>query len=103
MASPLLRPSVVAATGLVGGFAVANRVKRRDVGGALFGLAGIWCAREWARSKGAVPAAALTAGYVGAMGVSHPLSRKLGPWPSVALVTAAVVVGSEAVRGARSA
>ena len=101
MTSALLRPSVVAALGLVGGFAVANRVKRRDLGGVLFGLAGLWCARAWARAAGPVPAAALTAGYVAAMGASHPLAKKIGPWPAVGVVTTAVVAASEAARAAR--
>lgn len=91
------RPSTVAALGLVGGFAAGQATGRRDLAGVLFGLAGAWSAREWARASGAGAAAALTAGYVGAMGVSHPLAKTLGRWPSVLLVTGAVVAASELV------
>ena len=91
----LLRPSVVAAVGLVGGFAVA-RATKREVGGGLFGLAGTWCGRQWARTTGPVGAAVLGALYTAAMGGSHPLARKIGPWPSVLVVTAGVAAASEA-------
>ena len=73
----LLRPSVVAAVGLVGGFAVA-RATKREVGGGLFGLAGTWCGRQWARTTGPVGAAVLGALYTAAMGGSHPLAKKIG-------------------------
>jgi len=90
----VLRPSVVAAVGLVGGFAVA-RATEREVGGGLFALAGAWCARRWARTTGPVGAAVLGALCTAAMGGSHPLAKKVGPWPSVLLVTAGVAVASE--------
>lgn len=95
--SRLTAPSVVSAAGLVGGFALGRATGRRALGGVAFALAGAWCAREWTRRSGAVPAAALTTGYAAAMGVSHPLARKLGPWPSVLLVSAATSAGSELV------
>jgi len=90
----VLRPSVVAAVGLVGGFAVA-RATEREVGGGLFALAGTWCGRQWARTTGPVGAAVLGTLYTAAMGGSHPLARKVGPWPSVLLVAAGVAVASE--------
>ncbi len=90
----LLRPSVVAAVGLVGGFAVA-RATKREVGGGLFGLAGTWCGRQWARTTGPLGAAVLGALYTAAMGGSHPLAKRVGPWPAVLLVTAGVVTASE--------
>lgn len=92
--SRLTSPSVVSAAGLIGGFALGRATGRRALGGVAFAAAGAWCAREWARSSGPVPAAALTAGYVAAMGVSHPLAGKLGPWPSVLLVSAATSTAS---------
>ena len=89
-----LAPSAVAALGLVGGFATARSSGRRNLGGLVFALAGAWSAREWARTSGAGVAAGLTAGYVAAMGVSHPLAKRIGAWPSVLAVTAATVVAS---------
>ncbi|PWJ55392.1 hypothetical protein SAMN06264364_10362 [Quadrisphaera granulorum] len=91
----LLRPSVVAAAGLIGGFAVA-RATKREIGGTLFGLAGTWCGRQWTKSTGPVGAAVLGAIYTAAMGGSHPLAKRIGAWPAVLSVTAAVVVASEA-------
>jgi hypothetical protein len=38
--------SAVAALGLVGGFLVARRTGRRDLGGVLFAAVGAWCARD---------------------------------------------------------
>lgn len=80
----------VAVAGLAGGFAVARWTHRRELGGLAFAVAGAWCAREWSRTSGPGVAAALTGLYVAAMGGSHPLAKTLGPWPSVAAVSAAV-------------
>lgn len=90
-------PSLLAAAGLVGGFAAARYTKRRELGGAVFAVAGAVSAREWARLAGPLPAAALGTLYTAAMGGSHPLAKQVGPWPSVLLVTAATVLASEAV------
>jgi hypothetical protein len=35
--------------------------------------------------------------YVAAMGGSHPLARRIGAWPSVAVVTAVTVAAAELV------
>lgn len=95
--------AAVAAAGLLGGFAVARWSHRRELGGLAFAVAGAWCAREWSRLAGPGVATALTTGYVAAMGGSHPLARKLGAWPSVLTVTAAVMAASTyvEVRGRR--
>src|ERR1700757_1947534 len=90
-------PPAVAAVGLVGGFFVAQRTGRRELGGALFAAAGAWCAREWYRARGPAAAAGLGAGYVAAMGGAHPLAQRVGAWPSVLAVTAVTVAAAEAV------
>ena len=90
-------PSAIAALGLVGGFAVARRTGRRELGGALFAAAGAWCAREWYRAHGPAAAVGLGAVYVVAMGGSHPLAKRVGAWPSVVAVTAVTVAAAEAV------
>src|SRR3954453_23928915 len=100
MAAP--SPSLLAAAGLVGGFASARYTKRRELGGAVFALAGAASAREWVRRAGPVPAAALGAIYTLAMGGSHPLAKQIGPWPSVLLVTAGAALASEAITRRRS-
>ena len=93
----LLRPSVVAATGLVAGFFVARRTGRRPLGGAVFAAAGAWCARRWWSRLGPAPALALSGLYAAAMGGSHPLAKRLGAWPSVATVTAVTAATAELV------
>jgi hypothetical protein len=90
-------PSLVSAAGLIGGFAAARYTGRREVGGALFTVAGAWCEREWQRRSGRLAAAGLGALYTAAMGGSHPLAKRIGPWPSVLAVAAVVAVASEAV------
>jgi hypothetical protein len=90
-------PSAVAAAGLVGGFLVARRTGRRELGGLLFAAAGAWCAREWHRTGGPAAAAGLGAVYVAAMGGSHPLAKCIGAWPSVVTVTVVTVAAAEVV------
>jgi hypothetical protein len=89
--------SVVATLGLAGGFLVARRTGRRELGGALFAGAGAWCARDWYRASGPAAAAGLSAVYVAAMGGSHPLAKRIGAWPSVVAVTAVTVAAAEVV------
>ena len=67
----------------------------RNAGGAVFAVAGAWCTREWARRSGGLAAAGLSALYLTAMGGSHPLAKKLGPWPSVLTVAAVTAAASE--------
>jgi hypothetical protein len=89
--------SAIAAFGLAGGFLVARRTGRRELGGALFAASGAWCAREWYRASGPAAAAGLSALYLAAMGGSHPLAKRIGAWPSVAAVTAITVGAAELV------
>jgi hypothetical protein len=96
--NPVSFSSPVAVLGLAGGFLVAQRTGRRDLGGALFAAAGAWCARDWYRASGPTAAAGLSALYVAAMGGSHPLAKRIGAWPSVAVVTAVTVAAAELVR-----
>jgi hypothetical protein len=91
------RPSVVAALGLIGGFLAARRTGRRDLGGALFAVGGVWCAQEWNRASGPLAMAGLSALYVAAMGGSHPLAKKARAWPSVLAVAAVTAGASELV------
>jgi hypothetical protein len=94
----LVPSSAVAAFGLIGGFLAGRWTGRRDLGGALFVAAGAWCAREWYRESGPVAAAGLSALYTAGMGGSHPLAKRIGAWPSVAVVTAVTVAAAELVR-----
>jgi len=95
--TPASLPSAVAALGLSGGFLVAQRTGRRELGGALFAAAGAWCALDWYRARGPAAAAGLATLYLAAMGGSHPLAKRIGAWPSVAVVTAVTVTAAELV------
>lgn len=79
----------VVAAGLVGGFTAARYSGHRELGGVVFAGAGVWCGRSWLKSSGPGVMGLLSATYLAAFGVSHPLAKKLGAWPSVLAVTAA--------------
>jgi hypothetical protein len=93
--------SAVVATGLVGGFAIARYSGRRELGGIFYAACGAWSARQWARTGGPGLAAGLGLTYVAAFGVSHPLAKKIGAWPSVGAVSA-VAAGATAALADRS-
>ncbi|MEU0333125.1 hypothetical protein [Streptomyces sp. NPDC006193] len=89
--------SIVAATGLVGGYGVARWTRKRQLGGAVLAVAGAAAAQQWRRRAGGPAAGALTAAYVAAFAGSHPLAKKVGAWPSVLGVAGAVALASWAV------
>jgi hypothetical protein len=73
----------IVATGIIGGYLVARVTKIRPLGGAVLGIAGAAAGREWATSAGPQSAAVLSTIYTSAFALSHPLAKKIGPWPSV--------------------
>ncbi|THA53836.1 hypothetical protein [Streptomyces sp. A1136] len=85
--------SMVAAAGLVGGYAVARWTKKRPLGGVVLGAAGIAAGREWHRRVGAPAAAGLGALYLAGFAGAHPLAKKVGAWPAV-FGAAGVVAGA---------
>ena len=92
----------VLAAGLVGGFALAQRTGVRPLGGAAMLGANAVAARQWYGVGGTPLVAGLSAGYWAAMGLSHPLAKKVGTWPSV-LGVAAVSAGAAWVLADRRA
>jgi hypothetical protein len=86
--NPPVPTSALTAAGLLGGFAAARYTHRREVGGLVWAAAGAASAASWRRHGPAVTGGLLGL-YAAAMGSSHPLAKKLGPWPSVLAVTAA--------------
>jgi hypothetical protein len=84
----------IAASGLIGGYAMARFSGRRELGGILSAAVAAWCARQWARSAGPTGTAVLLCTYFGGLGASHPLAKKLGAWPSVFTVAAASAAAS---------
>lgn len=86
--------AVVAAGGLVGGYATARFTKKRPLGGVVLAAAGTLAARQWQEEAGAKTAAALSAAYVAGFAGSHPLAKKVGAWPAVFSVAGGVGVAS---------
>ncbi|MFG2938492.1 hypothetical protein [Streptomyces sp. NPDC048282] len=89
--------SVIAASGLVGGYGVARWTKKRPLGGAVLAVAGAAAAQQWRQQAGGKAAGALSAAYLAAFAGSHPLAKKVGAWPSVLGVAGAVALASWAV------
>jgi hypothetical protein len=80
-------------SGLVGGYLVARETKVRPIGGAVLGAFGIAAAATWQRRTSTPVTALLLATYLGGFGLSHPLAKKIGPWPAV-LSVAGVSAGA---------
>ncbi|MFF2526056.1 hypothetical protein [Streptomyces liangshanensis] len=99
--------TVVAAGGLVGGYAVARWTKKRPLGGVALAGAGAVAARQWHREGGTKASVGLSAAYLAAFGASHPLAKKVGAWPAVFTVAGTVATASWLVTrrggGARAA
>ena len=75
--------------GLIGGYLTARETGIRPLGGVLLGAVGLYSGRTWLAKRGWAVTAALSAVYLLGFGLSHPLAKKIGPWPSVLTVTAA--------------
>ncbi len=84
----------IVVSGLVGGYLVARETGIRPLGGVVLATAGIMAGRQWIQTLGPIGTAALAAVYLGGFGASHPLAKKVGPWPAV--------IGVAAVSGAAS-
>ncbi|WP_250006583.1 hypothetical protein [Actinoplanes sp. M2I2] len=80
--------AAVTAGSLIGGWQLARRTGNRPLGGAVLVAGGVLAGREWARRTSPAVTGALVATYVGAFGLSHPLAKRIGPWPSVLAVSA---------------
>ena len=81
--------AAVTAVGLVGGWLTARETGVRPLGAVLLGAAGLLAGRTWLRRDGMATTALLATAYVGAFGASHPLAKRIGPWPAVLAVTGA--------------
>lgn len=90
------------AAGLAGGFALAQATEIRPLGGAVMLLANALALPRW-MAVGGVP---LTAGLTGvfwlSMGLSHPLAKEIGTWPSVATVAAVSAAAAWALADRRT-
>ncbi|MFJ2162648.1 hypothetical protein [Streptomyces sp. NPDC087856] len=94
---PSIPSSVIAASGLVGGYGVARWTRKRQLGGVVLAAAGATAANQWRQQAGGKAAGALTITYLAAFAGSHPLAKKVGAWPAVFGVAGAVALASWAV------
>ncbi len=78
----------IAATGLIGGFAVAVGSGSRALGGLVLAICGLACIAIWLQRDGHQIAIRLTIAGLLAFALSHLLGLIIGAWPAV-LVTAA--------------
>jgi len=80
--------SLLAAAGLIAGFAVALGTGSRPLGGVVLAAFGLTCIYIWARRDGRATATRLTLVGLLAFALSHLIGLLTGPWPSVLLVSA---------------
>jgi len=73
----------VVAASLIGGYLVARETKVRPLGGLVLAVGGAVAGRQWLRRAGVARTAVLAGVYLGGFGASHPLAKKIGPWPAV--------------------
>lgn len=89
------------ALGLIGGYLSARETGIRPLGGVLLGAAGVYAGRTWLAKSGPGVTVALSAIYVLGFGLSHPLAKRIGAWPSVLAVTAVSAGASWALSDAK--
>jgi hypothetical protein len=78
----------LAATGLIGGFAIAVGSGSRPLGGVFMAACGLPCIAVWLRRDGRSTAAGLTITGLAAFALSHVLGPVIGAWPAVIAVSA---------------
>lgn len=93
----------ITACSLIGGWQLARRTGNRSLGGVVLAAGGVLAGREWARRTSPATTAALAGIYVGAFGLSHPLAKRIGSWPSVLVVSALTAAASYVVADRRAA
>ncbi|MCS5479043.1 hypothetical protein NYP18_05155 [Corynebacterium sp. YIM 101645] len=93
--------AAVVSLGLLGGWLSARETGVRPLGGVVLAAAGGWAARSWLAKTNPATTVALTGLYVGGFGASHPLAKKIGAWPAVAVVTAVTAGAAYALSDAK--
>lgn len=79
--------ALTVSVGLIGGYGVARLTGVRPLGGAVLFAAGAAAAHNWWHKAGPITTATLGTTYLLGFGLSHPLAKKIGAWPSVFTVT----------------
>lgn len=79
--------SAMVSAGLIGGYGLARWTGVRPVGGVVLFAAGAAAAHNWWHKRGPITTTVLASTYLLGFGLSHPLAKKIGAWPSVLTVT----------------
>ena len=85
--------ALVAAIGLIGGYAIAVATGSRPLGGLFLAVCAAVCVAVWLRRHGWRMTVYLTLGGLGAFVLSHALGLLIGAWPAV-LLTAALTAAA---------
>lgn len=93
----------VVAGSLIGGYLVARQTKIRPLGGAVLAAGAAVAVPQWWKTGGPVVTGILLGTYLGGFGVSHPLAKKIGAWPSVLTVAGVSGVASLLLSDLRTA
>jgi hypothetical protein len=97
-----LPTAAITAGSLIGGWQLARQTGIRPLGGVVLAAGGVLAGREWARRTSPAVTGALVATYLGAFGLSHPLAKRIGAWPSVLAVSALTAAASYAAADRRA-
>lgn len=89
-----IRTAPIVASSLIGGYYVARSSKNRKLGAAVLGVGGVLAKAEWMKTSGPVTTTVLTGIFYGGFGLSHPLAKKIGAWPSVLTVAGVAAVSA---------
>lgn len=74
--------------GLIGGWLTARYSGNRPLGGVVLAACGALIGKQALAAGGPAAAGAVGGLYLAAFGLSHPLAKKIGPWPAVLSLTA---------------
>lgn len=96
-----LPTAAITASSLIGGWQLARRTGNRSLGGAVLAAGGAMAGRQWAKRTNPTTTAVLVTTYVAAFGLSHPLAKRIGGWPSVLIVSALTAAASYAAADRR--
>lgn len=91
----------IAAGSLLGGYLVARETGVRPLGGLVLAGAGAYLSRRWTREAGPRLAGVLLATYLAGFGLSHPLAKRIGAWPSVLSAAAVSAAASHVLADRR--
>jgi len=92
----------IVAGALVAGYLVARETKIRALGGVVLAAGGVAAGRRWWTTTGPAGTAALSVVYLGGFGASHPLAKRIGPWPAVLAAAGTSAAASWLVSDRRS-